>query len=890
MIGVKKQNTIHVLVPHHAQRFYDPDADRKYEFTVTHQLLEGWELDGDDAEMIATPKEYVVNKRPSADKIADTTKKPIYTLKLKKKIAVESGSNDNSSEAEYDYAVYKIIIYTPSISLTLHAPDIQSKVGEKLKRPTTKEADTVEGFDTGYLGVMLRNEDNDDGKIPDSDKPHPRDNDDGVIGSTDDDLVAVLMELNVPDGMPDELKILTQVNLLFKKSKDKQIRVFDIGKSEVKLADLSEPKNLTEAGGDKHLGELIEKGKATIYLEGLGSSEKPSEPRWGDEVDQVTLCLTPGGEYKEASSHGLLLQVQAAVDYNRDGDIKFGGSDRSTKENPYQFWVNDDIDKGHVVDQTPFGLFGSDYEEDDLDPSKSSQFDSDEAGIKFKRDLEDFTRIWVDLTNLQKVYGEDLEGVTISMETKTTEVDDGLMKINLFRAVEDDGDRMYLKEETIGDSQIEGVYSKEIIGPTSNLIENDLPRAEIDKAIERDGKLYFLFEGHSPGKGEVIFKFKKGETEAVFPSIHLELHNVSDMYETYSVGDVTEPLIQWDNTMPASSASQTSGQDLPAPETEEEKDYILFIHGWNMPPWEKEAFASAMYKRLWHQGYKGRFGAFRWPTFHSFNASALITKLQSAHYDGSEQRAWASATPLAKLIKDKSQTFKDSSGSLVRCYAHSMGNVVTSEALRILKNDSAVHTYISAQGAIPADVWDRSVPQMGNPESPPNAYGYYWQNGASTTDPREWKDDKRPSYMDQLYMPLGAIYINHYNKLDWALEHWETGQKLKPDVDYQWERIGLSSNYAFTHNTGWATEEILKFPDDRHEIFSFAAQAWSFATGAEGATGGMFNIGKSINLNGTQYNFGEKHKGHSAQFRSTIQKRWSYWEQAMNDMQVPGYN
>jgi hypothetical protein len=36
VIGVKKQDTIHVLVPHHAQRIYDNPDHRKYEFTVTY--------------------------------------------------------------------------------------------------------------------------------------------------------------------------------------------------------------------------------------------------------------------------------------------------------------------------------------------------------------------------------------------------------------------------------------------------------------------------------------------------------------------------------------------------------------------------------------------------------------------------------------------------------------------------------------------------------------------------------------------------------------------------------------------------------------------------------------------------------------------------------------
>ena len=48
-----------------------------------------------------------------------------------------------------------------------------------------------------------------------------------------------------------------------------------------------------------------------------------------------------------------------------------------------------------------------------------------------------------------------------------------------------------------------------------------------------------------------------------------------------------------------------------------ENNYILFVHGWNLAPWERDAFAETAFKRLYWQGYKGHFGAFQWPTDYS---------------------------------------------------------------------------------------------------------------------------------------------------------------------------------------------------------------------------------------------------------------------------------
>ena len=136
-------------------------------------------------------------------------------------------------------------------------------------------------------------------------------------------------------------------------------------------------------------------------------------------------------------------------------------------------------------------------------------------------------------------------------------------------------------------------------------------------------------------------------------------------------------------------------------------------------------------------------------------------------------------------------------------------------------------------------------------------------------------------------MTGGTRYINHYNPDDWALAagKWQINQKLKPDLDYQYERWYATNWYGFTRNTSLVTEKKLEFPSDRYEILSFAAEARSYATGAEGATGGAFNVLDSINLK-IKFGFEEEHKGHSAQFRSFIQKRWKYWEQVLSDLDV----
>jgi hypothetical protein len=39
-----------------------------------------------------------------------------------------------------------------------------------------------------------------------------------------------------------------------------------------------------------------------------------------------------------------------------------------------------------------------------------------------------------------------------------------------------------------------------------------------------------------------------------------------------------------------------------------------------METWEKDRYAETAFKRLYWQGYQGRFGSFRWPTGNNFGA------------------------------------------------------------------------------------------------------------------------------------------------------------------------------------------------------------------------------------------------------------------------------
>ena len=124
----------------------------------------------------------------------------------------------------------------------------------------------------------------------------------------------------------------------------------------------------------------------------------------GSIVALADDALNPGTGRKTLL---ILLPVDVAVDANRDGTITFDGQDATTAEKPYVFWANNDCDDGHSVD-------GGDWEEDDLEYAPGNQLptvdqrtrlDCWSSKISCRRDLEDFSRLWIYFSLFRRICG-----------------------------------------------------------------------------------------------------------------------------------------------------------------------------------------------------------------------------------------------------------------------------------------------------------------------------------------------------------------------------------------------------------------------------------------------------------------------------------------------------
>jgi hypothetical protein len=551
------------------------------------------------------------------------------------------------------------------------------------------------------------------------------------------------------------------------------------------------------------------------------------------------------------------LNLQLAVDNNRDGDVTFDSADQTATEKPFRFWVNNDHD-GYDSDIADYA---------DLNPSGGS--DADSLYITSSRDLEDFTRLWINTQGIT----EELQNGTflLALEWKDTTDDP---QLQFFQAAETNGGALYLTDTNVAAQQVSSYGFHIIEYNHRNVLDKYnpfiFPTNFWSNISTNQPVAHLLFDAVSRGSGQLVVSIYKndGTTKlAEGPPLYLKLQDVKEMYERYTVG--SDP-----DAAPATTASLLTSpysydSTIPA-----ENNYILFVHGWNMEQWAKDAFAETAFKRLYWQGYKGRFGAFYWPTTYgvSGTVSAII---DSGSFDAGELRGWQSGTGLKNLLTGLNSQYPGH----VYLMAHSQGNIVAGEALRLATNQ-VVNTYVAMQAAVATHAYDpnatsRALNSTGvNLDSgTSNRYAIYYTPGAT-------------NYFNS--MAGAGTCVNFQNISDWALNIlWEPDQDLKWDQNYTvWTTNGVD-NYAYL--AGPFSVQNLSFPQDTYEIFSHAVEARCHALGSQPDVAGAFKKDgtlQQVNLSIAPYGLGGEHKDHSGEFNSDNMRRAAFWKAVLNKMKL----
>lgn len=585
-------------------------------------------------------------------------------------------------------------------------------------------------------------------------------------------------------------------------------------------------------------------------------------------VGRAALVTMPDLDTGERGTNTIYV-VALKLDVNHDGqmDMSWTGPDNTSANRPYVFWCNNNFDRW----KTTSTLLYSETEQDDvlqydsdsqnLDPGEPDYDYKDNHGdriIPDTRDLEDFARLWI--------CGVDSNLLTALPTNSTITLswnsywdgyqwrNDGYPTIDLFQAADADGGIGYLTNEATANAQIDPNQSSYL----GRLAPGGSIQLNTSQFANNWAGNYFVWCGVSNGIGALTLTIQDGNGNFLGQSTaYIQIKDIKDMYERWTVGDDPnqEPL----------TVATNAYNDLPTGEmpfqyptnTDANMPYILFVHGFNMTPYDKDRFAETEFKRLYWQGYQGRFGEFRWPT-----TVQTLTYIRA--FDDSELNAWKSGAGLLNLLTNLNSKYPGN----VYLTAHSHGNVVAGEALRLATNQ-VVNTYIAMQGAVDSHTYDATTPIRLVSFSTPDCYGQYYTDGAT----------------NYFAGSAGAgTYVNFFNTNDYALGAtvWQRDQNLKPDADYFYNSSS-NSFYQLLSISPPITQDFY-FPQDTYTIFSYCDQAHGYALGAQLNVAGAFLTGTNYNqveLDADPFDWGTTHIYHSAEFRSDYAQRWLFWDEVL---------
>jgi pimeloyl-ACP methyl ester carboxylesterase len=626
------------------------------------------------------------------------------------------------------------------------------------------------------------------------------------------------------------------------------------------------------------------------------------------------VTMTNWGENVQGT--GIVQVVKLVLDVNHDGvmDLTLNGPDNTSAANPYVFWRNNNFDRS-LYDADDDTNYDDDamrnsyaaYTDNPKTPTPDYDYSSYQynpnggRAISTQRDLEDFARLWVCgfTTNLLNnlPYGSVVTLSWGDMAHPNT----NNPTIDLFTSIEADGGIGYLTNSDLASIQVQqsqgqvnGTYVGRI-GPGQGIALS---------SFDNDGNPtwlgnYFIWCGVSNGTGGLTLTIWDPSSNILAQTTeYVQIKDIKQMYERWTVGDTpgeVPSLVAVNAMNDLTVNSMTLPFNYEAPQ-DTNTPYILFVHGWNMTAEDKDRFAEAAFKRLFWQGYHGRFGVFRWPTDYDFNASLIDAILQPHNYDSSENQAWNSAAGLLNKLTDLNTKYPGH----VYVLAHSMGNVVTGEALRLAAQQGlgeVVNTYVASQAAIPAHVYDATVispylinyayvshgyPAPGHPLTP-NIYSNRLTNNAAAVGRK----------------------ISLYNVNDYALNRdaWCFDQEHKPDT------FLLSGQYRYSGSTndpspwnhfeydyfagGVQYFDIVNSLSDRYNVLAYAANPYSMALGAIPE---IITFDQNFSLQTLwpadterPNNPYSEHFYHSAQFRGDCWQEWAYWHSLLFSSQN-GFN
>ena len=515
--------------------------------------------------------------------------------------------------------------------------------------------------------------------------------------------------------------------------------------------------------------------------------------------------------------------------------------------------------------------FGADVPncDDDRIGARVTFFNNDSSPEKnwCIRDLEDFNRLQM---NMDPLFG-DIAEVEFTLQGAP---------INLFEAVDVNLD--YITQESIAKNQAR----KKCLFRVDDNANPNQTSVFAKSHFRFDGNITpFIWEARgaqnaSDATCELILSVKIGGILIGSRKVLLLLRDTSRFYD-YIASIHSSNSNPIDNIVVPSQWSQTN---------QSPDDYILIVHGFNVDEECKKYWPGTAFKRLWWQGFRGRVGFLAWDCVLASNLE-LVTHPQ--RYDESDYRAWQMGQHLAPMLSSLRHKV-----SRLHLLAHSQGNVVAGEALRLLPLSDKIQTYIASQAAISCDCYNSNAPEYKSSHDNPNVIGVFpgWNGSKPYLEAAKDKAENKYSFNNKddyalVSVPFGSWENNNSMKPDMGFSY--EGSKTTYDENgsppskfFVWSQTDANGVVHYDEDGNIIYQKDIKhFPNagsncevqdvvDTHLIFSFIAESWATALGVNGVNG---FTSYDLQLLG----FNNRHYSHSRQFRSDITKERHYWEQVL---------
>ena len=583
----------------------------------------------------------------------------------------------------------------------------------------------------------------------------------------------------------------------------------------------------------------------------------------------------------------LLMPMELMVDGNRDGEMSFSAerrsADRTSAERPYRFWVNDDDDGAAATegDQVP-----------------ASTPDYADGVMRSPRDLEDFTRLHVNVSGLE--HALESGGIKAAFEWRETSGTAGSAgpRVKLYRATS--GGTDYLTNESAANSATLAPFRDTLgeVVPGAPLFMPEgfwltqSPYANVPKTLPT---AWFWFEGSGEGKGRLILSFWKGnERIGEAQGVWLDLTNIKTMYQRGKAQpeDIAAP--NGSSSAPFTGASWYVDDAINAQfrfvaDPDEEKKAVIFVHGWSVDYNDYTNVAETMFKRLWHQGFKGRFCSLRWDPLVVAEIWNIIS-VSAGQYNRSEHRAWLYGESLKQFTMAI-----NAEGFSVSLIGHSMGNIICGSSLQ---KGLAVDNYLLMQAAVPAGAYDS---RGGDGIGGVNGYPRFWRAEVNQPTPDFHQSPNGEltkgyrGFLEGVGENVAGEIVNFHNSDDYALAtghkafdaietNWEANQEnYKPDGSsvgrwrYRYNPLESNLDQRGVQEFTDAEHRVVnsRFVTDSYEMKSFVARPRSKAAGAVEGSGdnpvARGTIDSNINMR-RDYGFTPNAEDHSGQFTRPIQQ------------------